>query len=1017
MKQLYFSILLLMLNEISFSQNICGTAVPITVPYNSGTVTTCGTGNDYTSSIMCDSWAGNGEDYVFSLQVTNAPVVYSISLSGGPNVGKVASIHSACPPSPTNAIGCIRAGQENGYTATGNIQFPANGTYYIIVDSYWDYPYQTGPVITCTQFNLSVNVLNNLAPNDECSNATTIIAGTEQSCGTYISSTTINASSSTNITYNGDADDDVWFKFVATATAHTIELHDISPDVRMGYQLLTLHPTTPACTNMGAFSGTGGGWNAGTKGLYYGLVPGQTYYIRVYTAGTHHANFKICIYGVPPKPANDECSGAIDLTPSSQLHCTTPVRGTTNGATRSDGPEPTCYQPDENDDDVWYSFTATNSAHMIRATNVTNRVAISLYSGSCAGFTEIMCREESLTATGLTPGTKYYVRVYTPVPWRYYRADFDICVSAAPTNEYCTNAITLSVSSSNICSTPTRGVTSSSNNLSETAPSCYAAGTGDAVWYKFTATATTHTVWLSRPDVTSAIVNGPVVVAAYSGVCGTLVQLPGACTTSNEGGMVLNTLTVGATYYLRVFTADATQNRILDFDICVGLPPLNDECTGAVQLNTNGAIVKGSTVGATQSISTSNTACIDNAHNDDVWYRFTASNNSHTIAITDANTPTMAAVYSGNCSSPTFITGGCAQGGVSLNGLTAGQIYYVRVYSTSTDANLYSDFSISVLSGAPSNDECINAVTIGGATSGTTAGATQSLAPETCGTTTATSAKDVWFKFTANFNGSTVIKITNPSLDFNPAVTVFSGNCGNLTRIGCANTTERNMDETLTVYDLTAGSTYYVRVYGYDGVPGTFSINVYGAALPVELISFTGTRVNNQNIIRWTTASEKNNAGFELQSSTDAVTFKPVAFIATKSSNGFSSTQLHYEYTDIISGGTVWYRLKQVDKDGKAWYSNILTIRGENVKGFTLATFPNPSQGNITLKTVTDKAVAGTIVIRDLTGRKMMEQQVTLIRGESQITLSTGKLPAGTYILQVTSTEGVLQGITKIVRL
>ena len=1003
MKQLYFFLLFLVISEMSFSQNTCGTAVQITVPYNSGSLTTCGSGNDYIQGSYCSAGAGYGEDYVFSLQVTNAPVVYNIALTGGNNLDLVASIHTACPPTSSNAIGCVEAQLINGYSGNANIQFPSNGTYYIIIDSWYG-------SVSCSQFTLNVTVPSNLAPNDNCATATTVMASSDLTCRNSISSSTINASSNPNAPGScfGNADDEVWFKFVATATAHTIDFYGLPANASMVQQIYS-----GDCNNLTQMKCYGE-----SKTVTHGFVPGQTYYIRAYTHGSEAANFNLCIYGVPPKPSNDECSGAIELTPSSQNYCTTPVKGTTYGATESPSSLPLCGSGGGNNDDVWYSFVATNDTHIVRLTNLTAWSSIAVYSGTCGSLTQLTCADELVGVTGLTPGTRYYVRVYTSTYASATAADFEICVSVPATNDHCVNATTLQVSSNNVCTNAVRGTTAGTNASGETAPSCNAVGVNDDQWFKFTASATTHTVSVSRLDITGLLGSGVISVAAYSGSCGALTQLPGACATSSEGGLNLTSLTIGTTYYLRVYTPDVGSGPG-DFEICVGVAPVHNDCAGAITLTTSSSTpVRGSTVGSTQSPQASHTACIDNAHNDDVWYKFTATSSSHIIAVTETSTPTVAAVYSGDCSGGlNLMAGGCAEGGVTMNGLTPGQIYYVRVYSSSTSANVYTNFNINIPAAAPANDECSNAITINGVTSSTNVGATQSMAPQACGPLSNMPAKDVWFKFVANSAGSVRIEVTNLAIDFDPVLLVYSGTCGNFTIIGCSDGGGKNLSEATTVYGLTAGTTYYARVYSFDGVPGAFDINVYGAALPVELISFTGTRVNNQNIIRWTTASEKNNAGFELQSSTDAVTFKPVAFIATKSSNGFSSTQLHYEYTDIISGGTVWYRLKQVDKDGKAWYSNILTIRGENVKGFTLATFPNPSQGNITLKTVTDKAVAGTIVIRDLTGRKMMEQQVTLTRGESHITLPTGKLPAGTYILQVTSTEGVLQGIMKIVRL
>lgn len=96
-----------------------------------------------------------------------------------------------------------------------------------------------------------------------------------------------------------------------------------------------------------------------------------------------------------------------------------------------------------------------------------------------------------------------------------------------------------------------------------------------------------------------------------------------------------------------------------------------------------------------------------------------------------------------------------------------------------------------------------------------------------------------------------------------------------------------------------------------------------GVILPINLVSFNGRLVNNNNVyLAWETASETNNQAFTVERSTDAVKWE-----AIKSMNGAmnSSSIKHYDHTDEgLSIGTYYYRLKQTDVSGASSYSNII---------------------------------------------------------------------------------------------
>lgn len=115
------------------------------------------------------------------------------------------------------------------------------------------------------------------------------------------------------------------------------------------------------------------------------------------------------------------------------------------------------------------------------------------------------------------------------------------------------------------------------------------------------------------------------------------------------------------------------------------------------------------------------------------------------------------------------------------------------------------------------------------------------------------------------------------------------------------------------------------------------------AALPVELFAFSANVQGNEILLEWETATEINNLGFELQRSKDnPENFSKLAFLK---GNGTSVSPNKYVYRDQnLTDGTYFYRLKQVDFDGRIEYSGVVNVNiGHQPDEFMLAqNYPNP---------------------------------------------------------------------------
>ena len=353
---------------------------------------------------------------------------------------------------------------------------------------------------------------------------------------------------------------------------------------------------------------------------------------------------------------NDECSGAVALTPGAPGAACSAQTYTTQNATNSAGVTSTCAAPVGGD--VWFSFVASGANHTIKVVPTFDFypvIDLRSSTGGCPG-TSLVCQDastsggpagtETLSATGLTAGATYYVRVYSTAASTSY--NFDICITT-PSNAPCaavTNAAVTSASGT---------ATASTGTLTFTA----AAG---ATNYSLSLAPTA-----GGPTSTATITSSPVALNGLTPNTSYTLTI----TTNCSNGGVSSLVTV-------VFTSAPAPT-----------PPANDDCASAAPL-TPGAVgaacasaTNGTTVGATAS--TAPGTCVGNA-DDDVWYSFVASATSQTITVVGATGfDAVVNLRSGAC--PGVLVGSCADnsgsGGtetIAATGLTVGATYLVRVF-------------------------------------------------------------------------------------------------------------------------------------------------------------------------------------------------------------------------------------------------------------------------------------------------------------------------------------------------
>ncbi|MEP6794494.1 MAG: hypothetical protein ABJB16_09235, partial [Saprospiraceae bacterium] len=469
----------------------------------------------------------------------------------------------------------------------------------------------------------------------------------------------------------GYPDDDVWFKFTALYRSHNIKLmnsclggggggtfaaRDIDTtlcqplimELRSGSCGVTFH----ACKEI----------SSGLTGFIYAtdLTPGNVYYIRVFGKDTliQGQRFGICV-GSYPTESNSSCATATLLNVSTST-CPTGNDDNLAGALSATTPISPCDAPPYFA--LWYKFVTTSSTHIIEATFDSGDGVLDVFSGTCAGLTNLACvnntssGSEQLTLTGLTIGQTLYVRVFDAGNTGA-QMKVSVCIRVPAANDECANAINIPV---------VNGITLA-NPIN--ANSFAASGTGmcstyfadDDLWFKFTATDSTHLI-VAIPVNPSPQMSTPV-IECYSGDCsGSSI----GC--SSTGEYLLTSLTPGNVYYFKIYSAINLTGRG-NFRVGVSLPPPNISCSTATPVPVNPS--------QSCTLSTSGTMVGTGVKNE-IWFSFIPTTSSMTILVTETLGLDIA-LYDG-CNG-NFIVGEQNAGSLFFKNYIPGNTYYFKIYA------------------------------------------------------------------------------------------------------------------------------------------------------------------------------------------------------------------------------------------------------------------------------------------------------------------------------------------------
>ncbi len=188
----------------------------------------------------------------------------------------------------------------------------------------------------------------------------------------------------------------------------------------------------------------------------------------------------------------------------------------------------------------------------------------------------------------------------------------------------------------------------------------------------------------------------------------------------------------------------------------------------------------------------------------------------------------------------------------------------------------------------------------------------------------------------------------------------------------------------------------------------------YTGPIPVEFTTFAANVAGEKIELTWETATETNNKGFEVERSSDDVSFASIGFV---DGNGTSAEAHSYSFVDHhATSGTYYYRLKQVDFDGTYAYSNTVEVDFVPTEFSLGQNYPNPFNPTTKIKFALPVAAKVSVKVYNVVGQQVAE----LINGQfelglHEVSFNASRLSSGVYFytIEAAGVDGQSFGTTK----
>lgn len=220
---------------------------------------------------------------------------------------------------------------------------------------------------------------------------------------------------------------------------------------------------------------------------------------------------------------------------------------------------------------------------------------------------------------------------------------------------------------------------------------------------------------------------------------------------------------------------------------------------------------------------------------------------------------------------------------------------------------------------------------------------------------------------------------------------------------------------TNTFTNLRSTSTYTFAITSNAASKGNRFQIIVGdpSLLPVKWLSVSAETQNEDVLVKWSTASEKNNAGFTIERSADAKEWETVG---TAVPAGYSNVVNNYTFDDVKpfsqNANMLYYRIKQTDKNGDVSYSRIVNVTYNVQAKVNVGVYPNPAKD--ILHVSGQSALTNSLVeVYDMYGKLILTGKAEA--GSTSTTINIESLPNGVYTLKITQ-EGMEPDTIKFIK-
>jgi hypothetical protein len=267
----------------------------------------------------------------------------------------------------------------------------------------------------------------------------------------------------------------------------------------------------------------------------------------------------------------------------------------------------------------------------------------------------------------------------------------------------------------------------------------------------------------------------------------------------------------------------------------------------------------------------------------------------------------------------------------------------------------------------------------------------------------------------------TIVSPSNPTISPNSTVTytltgitsgnfygIVDANSGKSMANGVWTTSNSDISITTSPFTGAAGTVYNIQIK-VSSVSSTAVCTNYAtgnvtiaSTLPASFLSLAANKLATGAQVNWSVTNEENVAYYAVERSTDCVNFAAAGQVAY---NNSSASVKQYSFVDPTSfTGRICYRIKQVDIDGRAHYSNIVSVKANN--SFSVQIAPNPAKEAAVIYITSSKSENALLQVVDMNGKVMIARSITIRQGSNDIPLADlGSFARSNYIIKITTTD------------